>query len=77
MYHLIKVYSVPVPPEDLAVFATLQPSMNSLQNTIDRSVAKRDSSMDKFCTSLQKDIKELNCEVTEIKLKSQVHIHVC
>lgn len=72
MYNLIDTYSVPTPPEDVVVFATLQPSINSLQNIIDRAVAERDSSMDKFGSSLKKDIKNLKQEVTKVKLKSQV-----
>ncbi|XP_062296546.1 dynein axonemal heavy chain 6 [Scomber scombrus] len=71
MYNLINMYSVPTPPEDVVVFATLQPSINSLQNIIDRAVAERDSSMDKFGSSLKKDIKHLKQEVTKVKLKSQ------
>ncbi|KAF7660832.1 hypothetical protein LDENG_00274280 [Lucifuga dentata] len=71
MYTLISTYSVPVPPEDIAVFNTLQSSIRSLNSTIDGAVAERDSSMDKFCTSLQNDIKKLNSEVAKIKLKSQ------
>ncbi|XP_067440238.1 dynein axonemal heavy chain 6 [Thunnus thynnus] len=71
MYNLINQYSVPTPPEDVVVFATLQPSINSLHNIIDGAVAERDASMDKFCSSLHKDIKRLNHEVTKIKLKAQ------
>ncbi len=67
------MYSVPTPPEDLVVFATLQPSINSLHSIIDEAAAERDSSMDKFCSSLHKDIKELNRKVMKVKLKSQVH----
>lgn len=73
MYDLINMYSVPLPPEDLVAFATLQTSINSLHDIIHEAVAERDSSMDKFCISLHKDIIELNREVMKIKLKSQVH----
>uniref|UniRef100_A0A3Q3ICB6 AAA+ ATPase domain-containing protein n=1 Tax=Monopterus albus TaxID=43700 RepID=A0A3Q3ICB6_MONAL len=71
MYNLINIYSVPTPPEDLVVFTTLQPSINSLQSATDKAVAAKDSSMHKFFTSLHKDIQELNHEVMTIKLKSQ------
>ncbi|XP_070782457.1 dynein axonemal heavy chain 6 [Enoplosus armatus] len=71
MYNLINMYSVPTPPEDLVDFATLQPSINSLHSIIDEAVAERDSSMDMFCSSLLKGIKELNREVMKTKLKSQ------
>ncbi|KAM4603926.1 dynein axonemal heavy chain 6 [Polymixia lowei] len=73
MYKLIDMYSVPAPPEDFAVFATLRPSVTSVQNSIDKAVAKRDSNVNKFCTYLQKDIKELNREVTRVKEKAQDH----
>ncbi|XP_029289697.1 LOW QUALITY PROTEIN: dynein heavy chain 6, axonemal [Cottoperca gobio] len=70
MYNLINMYSVPTPPEDLIVFATLQPSISSLQSIIDEAAAERESSMEKLCSSMHKDIKELNRQVTQIKLKS-------
>lgn len=73
MHDLINTYSIPLPPEDLVAFGTLQPSMSSLHDIIDEAVSERDSSMEKFCTSLHKDIKELNREAGKIKLKSQVH----
>lgn len=72
MYNLINMYSIPTPPEDLVVFATLQPSINSLHIIIDKAVAEKDASMDRFCTSMHMDIKELNKEVMNIKLKLQV-----
>lgn len=72
MYNLINMYSVPTPPEDLVVFATLPPSINSLHSIIDEAAAERDSSMDKLCSSLHKDIKELERGVMKIKVKSQV-----
>ncbi|XP_071360020.1 dynein axonemal heavy chain 6 [Trachinotus anak] len=71
MYNLINKYSIPTPPEDLVVFATLQPSINSLHSALDKAVGERNAGMDKFCTSLSKDIKELNHEVNKVKLKSQ------
>ncbi|XP_037621211.1 dynein heavy chain 6, axonemal [Sebastes umbrosus] len=71
MYSLISKYYISTPPEDLAVFATLEPSTHSLRNIIDETATERDSSMDKLCSSLQDDIKELNREVMKVKLKSQ------
>uniref|UniRef100_A0A8C3AFB1 Dynein axonemal heavy chain 6 n=1 Tax=Cyclopterus lumpus TaxID=8103 RepID=A0A8C3AFB1_CYCLU len=71
MYSLITLYSVPLPPDDLVVFVTLQPSINSLHSIINEAAAQRDSSMDKLASSLQKDIKELNHEVLKIKCNSQ------
>lgn len=72
MYDLINMYSVPLPPDDLAAFSTLHPSINSLHDIIHEAVAERESNMDRFCTSLHKDIIELNHEVKKIQLKSQV-----
>ncbi|XP_045894233.1 dynein axonemal heavy chain 6-like [Micropterus dolomieu] len=71
MYNLINMYSVPTPPEDLFVFATLQPSIDSLQSLIDKAVLEREPSVETFCSSLQKGIKELDREVMNIKLMSQ------
>ncbi|XP_047672459.1 dynein axonemal heavy chain 6 isoform X2 [Tachysurus fulvidraco] len=71
MYKLIDSYSVPTPPEDLAVFRTLQPSRTSMNNTIDKAVAERDANVTKFCQHLQQDIKELTNEVTKIKQQAE------
>ncbi|XP_075946793.1 dynein axonemal heavy chain 6 [Anarhichas minor] len=70
MYSLINVYSVPLPTEDLLVFATLQPSINELYCIISDALLERGSIVDKLHSSLQKDIKELNREVIQTKLKS-------
>uniref|UniRef100_A0A8C4HR50 Dynein, axonemal, heavy chain 6 n=2 Tax=Dicentrarchus labrax TaxID=13489 RepID=A0A8C4HR50_DICLA len=71
MYNLINMYSVPTPPEDLVVFATLQPTINSLHSIIDEAEVEKSPSMKKFCSSLHKDIKALNHEVMKTQLKSQ------
>ncbi|XP_073398257.1 dynein axonemal heavy chain 6 [Dendrobates tinctorius] len=71
MYQLIDSYTVPTPPEDFAVFATLKPSILAVRNAIDKSVGERDSSIEKFCRSLDKDIAELNTEVKSVKQQSQ------
>ncbi|XP_060941446.1 dynein axonemal heavy chain 6 [Limanda limanda] len=71
MYNLINMYSVPTPPEDMIVFATLPSSINFLRVLIDEAVLERESSMEKLRTSLSKAIKQLNREVSETKLKSQ------
>lgn len=73
MYNLIKIYSVPTPPEDLVVFATLQSSVNSLHRVIDEAVAERDTCMERFCSALHEDIMNLNREVMKNKEKSEVH----
>lgn len=72
MYDLVNMYLIPTPPEDLFVFATLQPSIISLHSIIDKAVTEREASMEKFSTSLNMDIKELNKEVMNTKLKLQV-----
>ncbi|KAM9330540.1 dynein axonemal heavy chain 6 [Gastrophryne carolinensis] len=71
MYQLIENYHVPTPPEDFAVFATLKPSITAVRNAIDKSVGERDSSIEKFCRSLDKDIAELNKEVKDVRQQSQ------
>ncbi|CAL8330997.1 unnamed protein product [Merluccius merluccius] len=71
MYKLIEMYSVPTPPEDFAVFATLRPSVTAVQTAIEKSMTERDANVDKFCAYLQKDVKELNQEVKAVKQKAQ------
>ncbi|XP_069092738.1 dynein axonemal heavy chain 6 isoform X2 [Pleurodeles waltl] len=71
MYQLIEKYHIPAPPEDLALYATLQPSITGVRNAIDKSFGERDASLDKFTHSLDKDIAELNREVKEVKQKAQ------
>nr|XP_006813236.1 PREDICTED: dynein heavy chain 6, axonemal [Saccoglossus kowalevskii] len=71
MYELIDHYSVPTPPEDFAVYQTLNPSVSAVRNAIDKAVGERDANIDKFCNTLDKDILELNKDVKEIKQESQ------
>ncbi|XP_067106416.1 dynein axonemal heavy chain 6 [Osmerus mordax] len=71
MYKLIGLYSVPTPPEDFAVYATLHPSITSVKNAIDKAVGERDANVDKFCSHLQKDITELNLEVRRVQQQAQ------
>nr|XP_015200901.1 PREDICTED: dynein heavy chain 6, axonemal [Lepisosteus oculatus] len=71
MYKLIDQYSVPTPPEDFAVFATLKPSITAVQNVIDKAAGERDANVDKFCQHLDKDILELNKEVKKLKEQAQ------
>ncbi|MCJ8749245.1 hypothetical protein PDJAM_G00174240 [Pangasius djambal] len=71
MYKLIESYSVPTPPEDLAVFGTLRPSRSAMNNAIDKAVGERDANVAKFCQHLQQDIKELNNEVKRIKQQAE------
>ncbi|KAA8595375.1 hypothetical protein FQN60_012510 [Etheostoma spectabile] len=71
MYSLIDMYSVPTLPEDLIIFATLQPTISSLHSIIDEAAAERQSNIDKLCSSLQKDIQNLNRDVVQVMFKSQ------
>ncbi|KAM6971776.1 dynein axonemal heavy chain 6 [Aplochiton taeniatus] len=71
MYKLIEVYTVPTPPEDFAVYATLRTTVSSVRNAIDKGVGERDANVDKFCSHLQKDIAELNKEVKKVKQLAQ------
>ncbi|XP_066516038.1 dynein axonemal heavy chain 6 isoform X2 [Hoplias malabaricus] len=71
MYRLIESYSVPTPPEDFAVFATLRPSIMAVKNAIDKAVGERDANVDKFCQHLQQDISQLNKEVMRVKQQAE------
>lgn len=68
MYKLIKQYQVPTPPEDLAVFATMKPSIIAVRDAIN----KAEASLKDFCQHLDKDHEELNNEVNDVKLQAQV-----
>ena len=63
LYDLIEKYNVPAPPEDVAVYQTLTPSVNNMLQAIDRSLADRDANIEKFCTHLDKDIASLSKKV--------------
>ncbi|KAL8568337.1 Dynein heavy chain 6, axonemal [Nucella lapillus] len=71
MYELIDEYKVPTPPEDFAVYQTLNPSITNVRNAIDKALAERDGNIDRFCTHLDKDITELGKEVKEVKQEAQ------
>ncbi|XP_078448652.1 dynein axonemal heavy chain 6 [Lampetra planeri] len=71
MYQLIEQFKVPTPPEDLVVYSTLEQSITSVQNTIDKAVGERDGNLEKFCQHLDKDILELNLEVKIVKQRAQ------
>ncbi|XP_074520194.1 dynein axonemal heavy chain 6 [Halichoeres trimaculatus] len=71
MYNLINMYSVPMPPEELLAFGTLEPLMNSLQSIISEAVSQRDSQMDRFCSCLHEDIEQLNQKAMKAQMMSQ------
>lgn len=72
MYKLIECYSVPTPPEDVAVYATLPSCINAVRNTTDKAAEERDSYVDKFCQHLQQDINKLTNKVQEVKSQAEV-----
>lgn len=72
MYDLINTHSVPTPPEDLVIFAALHSFVDSLESIVDKAAEERDATMDRFCSSLQRDIRELNQENMELQFKLQV-----
>ncbi|XP_030595591.1 dynein heavy chain 6, axonemal-like isoform X2 [Archocentrus centrarchus] len=69
MYNLINVHAVPTPLEDVVRFATLETFIDSLERITADAVEEKDSTMQRFCSSLQMDIKELNNEDMKIRLK--------
>ncbi|XP_067839723.1 dynein axonemal heavy chain 6 [Heptranchias perlo] len=71
MYQLVDKYKISTPPEDLAVFATLKPSIFAVRTVIDRAVNERDSNINKLCRCLDKDIAVLNEEVRAVNLQEQ------
>ncbi|XP_060697694.1 dynein axonemal heavy chain 6 [Hemiscyllium ocellatum] len=71
MYQLIEKYKIGTPPEDLAVFATLKPSISAVRTVIDRAVSERDSNVTKLCRCMDKDIDVLNEEVRAVRIKEQ------
>uniref|UniRef100_UPI00398F6457 dynein axonemal heavy chain 6 isoform X2 n=1 Tax=Pristiophorus japonicus TaxID=55135 RepID=UPI00398F6457 len=71
MYQLIEKYKISTPPEDLAVFATLKPSISSVRTVIDRAVNERDSNITKLCRCMDKDIDVLNEEVRAVRMQEQ------
>ena len=46
--------------------------MGAVRNSIDKSLAERDQNVDKFCSSLDKDIADLGKEVKQVKQDAQV-----
>ncbi|MED6254199.1 hypothetical protein ATANTOWER_019463, partial [Ataeniobius toweri] len=66
VYNLFNTYSVTIPPEDLVDFAKLQPTIYLLYDLIDDAVAERDTSMERFISSLVTDQNKLQEEVTKM-----------
>lgn len=72
MYRLIEQYTVPTPPEDFALFATMKPSIVAVRNAIDKSVGERDATIARFCQLLDIDVHDLNEEVKIVKRQAEV-----
>ncbi|XP_054897684.1 dynein axonemal heavy chain 6-like isoform X2 [Poeciliopsis prolifica] len=66
VYNLFKGYSVTVPSEDLVDFVTLQPNISSLYYLIDDEVAARESSMERFTSSLATDENKMQEEIRKM-----------
>ncbi|OON20089.1 dynein heavy chain, region 2 [Opisthorchis viverrini] len=67
IYDMIESFSVPVPPEDYAVYQTLLPSIERAKNSIDRALSERDIIVDMFFASLDKDVAEMLHDMKEAK----------
>ncbi|KAA0194622.1 Dynein heavy chain 6 axonemal [Fasciolopsis buskii] len=67
LYEMLESFSVPIPPEDYAVYHTMVPSIDRAKNAIDKSLADRDNCVDMFFSSLDRDIKELLHDMKEAK----------
>ena len=51
---------------------SLRPEVTRFYTAVDKAVSNRDQYINKFCSSLDRDITELEKEVKEIKNKAQV-----
>ncbi|KAG7458844.1 hypothetical protein MATL_G00224900 [Megalops atlanticus] len=71
LFELIEQYHVPTAAEDMAVYATLKPSISKVRSAIDKAVGEKDANISKFCQNLQHDIAELNKEVRRVKEQAQ------
>ncbi|KAJ8402442.1 hypothetical protein AAFF_G00369310 [Aldrovandia affinis] len=71
LFDLIDHHHVPTPPEDLAAYATLRPSITRVRNAIDVAVTEKEANIKKFCQHLQQDITELNKEVKRVKEQAE------
>ncbi|XP_014862486.1 PREDICTED: dynein heavy chain 6, axonemal-like isoform X2 [Poecilia mexicana] len=66
VYNLFKAYSVTVPSQDLVDFVTLQPNISLLYYLIDDAVTDRESSMDRFVSSLATDENKMQEEIRKM-----------
>lgn len=69
LYQLINSYSVPISSEDQIAFTQLEPSMNLLRSLVRDALSVRDSTVEEFLTSLNKDVTDLSCKLEKLKPK--------
>ncbi|CAH8560243.1 unnamed protein product [Schistosoma turkestanicum] len=67
LYEMIDVFTVPVPPEDFAVYQSLIPSIDRAKDAMDKALGDHDQYIDRFFGSLEKDINELLHDIKETK----------
>ncbi|GAB1605440.1 dynein axonemal heavy chain 6 isoform X2 [Argonauta hians] len=67
LYDLIELYAIPIPPEDLAVYQTVSPSISNVKHAMDISLSDRDANLNHLSSHIDEDISEVNKEVKETK----------
>ncbi|XP_043531479.1 dynein axonemal heavy chain 6-like [Chiloscyllium plagiosum] len=68
-YAIAKEFSVPVPPEELALYQILIPSFQNLKSSVLYSEAMKDRNIIKFQANLEDDISNLYYELLQVKYK--------
>lgn len=73
LYKLINKYSVPISSEDQIAFTQLEPSMNLLRSLVHDALSVRDSTVEEFLTSLNRDVADLSRKLEKLKSKLLVN----
>ncbi|KAI3384925.1 hypothetical protein SNEBB_000114 [Seison nebaliae] len=71
MYDLIDQYRIDVVPEEIALYSTLNGTINNFHNVIDKSLAERDENVKHLVKYLSKDIEELDEEVKQLRRQGE------
>ena len=71
LYKLIEMFRISIPPTDLALYQTLDPTLRSLKDTLDIAIDTKEEKITKFTMDLEKNVSELMQEVLEIRNKAQ------